>query len=377
MTNIPAVDLEHPAASLRPMPAAAEDLTAPWLTAALQSGGLDVVVGGVRATAFAEGAGMLSLLVRVELEYARGSGPDSLVVKMPTPLQANRTTAVDFHCYQREVRFYREAAERTPARTPTIHFADLEGDDDFVIVMEDFRGHHIGDQIVGCTVEQAQLCMTTIAELHSSFWGKVDHPDYDFIPYHYPSYMSDNLHQGAVALWDTMVELGGEAVPDFMRDLKSRYLAAIPRMQEWITAEPRTVVHGDFRMDNLYFGTNPDQVPVALGDWQGILRGNGAHDLAYFLSQSMPVEARRAHERDLVARWHAGLVAGGVRDYSFERAWEDYRRAVLYLWTYVTVIAGALDPANERGRRWMTEMIRRSSAAIDDLGLIALLAEFE
>jgi len=130
-------------------------------------------------------------------------------------------------------------------------------------------------------------------------------------------------------------------------------------------------------MDNLYFGTNPDQVPVALGDWQGILRGNGAHDLAYFLSQSMPVQARRAHERDLVARWHAGLVAGGVADYSLERAWEDYRRAVLYLWTYVTVIAGALDPANERGRRWMTEMIRRSSAAIEDLGLIALLAEFE
>jgi len=95
------------------------------------------------------------------------------------------------------------------------------------------------------------------------------------------------------------------------------------------------------------------------------------------MSQSMPVDVRRAHERELVGLWHAGLVAGGVRDYSAEQAWEDYRRAVLYLWVYVVVIAGALDPSNERGRQWMTEMVRRASAAILDLDLIALLAEFE
>jgi hypothetical protein len=83
---------------------------------------------------------------------------------------------------------------------------------------------------------------------------------------------------------------------------------------------------------------------VALGDWQGILRGKGAHDVAYYLTQSMPVEARRAHERELVGRWHAELVDAGVDDYGPDRAWEDYRRAALYLWTYVVVITGADDP---------------------------------
>ena len=63
--------------------------------------------------------------------------------------------------------------------------------------------------------------------------------------------------------------------------------------------------------------------------------------------------------------------------YTAEQAWEDYRRAVLYLWTYVVVTAGMLDPHNDRGRRWMTEMARRSAAAFDDLGLIELLEEFE
>jgi aminoglycoside phosphotransferase (APT) family kinase protein len=166
-------------------------------------------------------------------------------------------------------------------------------------------------------------------------------------------------------------------VPPELREVKEQYLAAIPGLQKWATDDPRTIVQGDFRMDNLFFGTRPGQDPIALSDWQGLLRGKAAHDIAYFLSQSTPTELRREHERELVALWHEGLVAGGVEDYSAEQAWEDYRRAVLCLWSYVTVIAGVLEEGNERGRQWMTEMVRRSAATIIDLDLLALLPEFE
>ena len=50
---------------------------------------------------------------------------------------------------------------------------------------------------------------------------------------------------------------------------------------------------------------------------------------------------------------------------------------MLVLWTYVTVIAGILDPSNERGKAWILEMIRRASATILDLKIIDLLPEFE
>jgi hypothetical protein len=49
---------------------------------------------------------------------------------------------------------------------------------------------------------------------------------------------------------------------------------------------------------------------------------------------------------------------------------------VLYLWVYVAVIAGTLDPSNERGKAFMTAMVTRSSAAIDDLNLMSLLDSF-
>ena len=161
------------------------------------------------------------------------------------------------------------------------------------------------------------------------------------------------------------------------RAVKDRFLAAIPALQEWLVTAPSTIAHGDFRMDNLFFGTEPDHQPMVVIDWQGCLRTKGVPDVAYLLSQSMPTEQRRRSERDLVELWRQTLVDGGVSGYSAEEAWEDYRRAVLALWTLVVVIAGTLDSSNERGRAWMTEMIRRSAATIADLDLLDLLPEFE
>jgi len=65
-----------------------------------------------------------------------------------------------------------------------------------------------------------------------------------------------------------------------------------------------------------------------------------------------------------------------VTDFSADDAWEHYRRGVLYVWVIAVVVAGTLDPTNERGHRWMSKMLERSVASIDDLDLIALLPEF-
>ena len=362
---------------LHPLPGTPEDLTPKWITAALRAGEQDVDVSSLSVESFGEGAGMLSRLVRVELEYAMGHGPDSVVVKLPTPNEANRQTAIDFQNYRREVLFYRDLASQTPARMPIVYYADIIGLDQFVLVMEDLGGYRVGDQVTGATAEEARLAMTAMAELHAPFWGRVDSAEFDFIPLHHRSYHADALLQGAIAVWDNMVTIAGDALSPEVAAIKNRFLAALPRLQEWITAPPRTIVQGDFRMDNLFFGESAEQAPIAICDWQGPLRCKGVHDLAYFLSQSVPREVRREHEKELVSLWHAGLVEGGVTGYAAEQAWEDYRRAVLVLWTYVTVIAGILDPSNERGKAWIVEMVRRASATILDLQIIDLLEEFE
>lgn len=365
------------APGLWPMPSRAEDVTPEWLTAALRSRGRDVVVGAVRRHPLGDGVGMMSALEMLEVEYEQGNGPKSIVLKLPATIEANRVVALAFDIYRREVLFYRDVAALTPAATPEVYFAEIDGTENFVLLLEDMSHYRLGDQIEGCGPADAELCMVELGELHSSFWDDVDRSELEFIPYLYPSSHADALQQGAAMGWGPMVEVFGDVIPDHVRAIKDRYLAAIPRLQEWMTTPPLTVVHGDFRMDNLFFGTAPEDAPIAALDWQGCLRAKAVEDLAYLMSGSVPTADRRARERDLIAKWHHVLSEGGVSDYSVEQAWEDYRRAILYVWTVVVVIAGTLDSSNERARAWMTLMVERAVAAIDDLDLLSLLPEFE
>ncbi len=69
-------------------------------------------------------------------------------------------------------------------------------------------------------------------------------------------------------------------------------------------------------------------------------------------------------------------MAGGVTDYSLDDAWEDYRRGIAYVWVIAVVIAGTLDRTNERAHEWMSAMIERSIATMEDLDIIDLIKDF-
>ena len=143
-----------------------------------------------------------------------------------------------------------------------------------------------------------------------------------------------------------------------------------------IAEAPVTICHGDFRVDNLLFdddATGADRLAVI--DWQITYRGPAVSDVAYFLCQSMAVEERLTHEDALVRGWYDRLVdaAGGgvdgeLPDYPFELAWAHYRRSTLTNTVYPVTAAGAMDPANERGRELVTAMAVRSFSAVLELG---------
>lgn len=359
------------------IPSTHDDITVEWLTEMLRASGADVTVQSFTRRAMGEGVGMMATLELVDLVYSAGVGPATIVVKLKAVNVANRAVALAFDIYRREVLFYRDIAERTSAGTPEVFFAQVDGSEDFVLALEDLSGYRLGDQIDGCHRADAETAVVTLARLHAPFWNDVDHPEFEFIPYETPSTHGQALCDGSHAGWDPMVAAFGDVVPEFMLDVKDRFLAAVPALQEWLVTAPSTIAHGDFRMDNLFFGQHPDHQEMMVIDWQGCLRSKGVRDVAYLLSQSMPTEARRTDERDLVELWRQTLVDNGVTGYTSDQAWEDYRRAVLALWILVVVIAGTLDSSNERGRAWMTEMIRRSAATIDDLDLLNLLPEFD
>lgn len=326
---------------------------------------------GIKRDTIGEGAGMMSSLARLHLTYDRvGAGPATLVVKSPALIEANRQVAVNFRTYEREALFFRELADSCQARTPDVLFCEVDVEQNFLIIMEDLADYRLGDQVAGADLADTKICIAELARLHASFWDKVD--DLTWVPAIANSHHADIMLPGTQAGWPVSLEVFGHVMPALVQEMIEPFKAALPRLQNHLNTAPRTLLHGDFRLENLFFG-GKDQAPLIVFDWQGPLLGRGIDEVAFFLAQNTQTEVRRKHERALVAEYVAELGRLGVTDCDVETAWNDYRLAVLYNWAYVILVSGTLDTDNPHARAWMTQMVKRNAQAIVDLDCFEFL----
>ncbi|MCR9277716.1 MAG: ecdysteroid 22-kinase family protein [Pseudomonadaceae bacterium] len=349
--------------------------TPPYITSILHKDGCLPVLASVTDVGYelvGEGTGMSSELARLRLTYEgdRGEAPDTVVCKFLPNNETNRISATAFHLPEREVRYCAELDPLTDAVTPKTYCNLFDGEG-FLIVMEDLAAYEVGSQVDGATLRQTELAIDELAKLHSSFWNKVS--DLDWVPGIANSYHSEALASALTIGWPNM-EARFE-VPDFVSEHRERFQRAIPTLQQERMSAPITLVHGDFRMENLMYGHEPWQHDVVVFDWQGPLKARGMFDVSLFLGQSTKIEVRREHERSILVRYLEGLKAGGVNEVGWDFIWEDYQRCMLYNWIYTAVVAGTLDVSNEISKAWMTKMVSRHAAASEDLDVFRFLSE--
>ena len=126
---------------------------------------------------------------------------------------------------------------------------------------------------------------------------------------------------------------------------------------------PRTVTHGDLRLDNLLIGEGADDLWVV--DWQTTVLGNGVSDAAYFVGGNLLADDRRAHEESLVRGYFDALLERGVRGLDWDECWRLYRHGAWH-GVYLTVAASMLVEQTERGdRMFTTDLERHVRHAID------------
>ena len=131
------------------------EVTAAWLTEALAEAS-----GGAAVTGFEReriGTGLVGQCVRFTLDLGPpGAGPASVIGKFPSPEPKSRERGRTGGEYLREVRFYQRLAGRAGLRLPRCHLAVLdEATNDFTLLLGDLAPAVPGDQMAGCTVEQA------------------------------------------------------------------------------------------------------------------------------------------------------------------------------------------------------------------------------
>lgn len=336
------------------IPGGPEDLTPAWLSGivgAVASAEVERIVafGGVNGEAF-----------RVRLQTA--AGPSTLIAKFPADDTAARGVASYQRWYEREVRFYRELAARTPFRVPETLYAEIGPDDRYLLLMEDLGGWRQGDQVAGCSVRDAARAVEQVARMHARWWGRVD--GFAWLPRTTVGLERAVPVQGAFArAWQRALR---RDLPPGVRSGLGAAVDAYPRLLEEVSASPSTLCHGDFRLDNLFFAEDGE---VAAIDWQFACRAHGMYDVAYFVGLDLDPEVRRGAERSLIARYREVLHAGGVEGYGEDQAWRDYRLSLI-LALAVFVIGAGGEMRDERMRRVHDAGIVRLAKAIEDTGAL-------
>jgi hypothetical protein len=365
-------------AQVQAVPALSGEVTAEWLTEVLRGGGSLSAAGSVKqvkSEPIGEGVGFSGEVARFRIEYdgPADGAPSTIVGKFPSPNEGSRTIAKLYGLYERESNFYNDLADGFALRTPKCYFAAVHPDGHHALLLEDMADTgRVGDQLAGCGRDEATTVLSEMARMHAQWWKSDRLSAVPWLP------KGADLVRGALqavypALVPKALDIVGahltQEIIDAVKTLDTRALVMLEDADSW----PMTLIHGDFRLDNMIFGNEGSGYKIAVIDWQSPNQGWAGYDVAYFLSGGLSIEDRRKHERDLVRHYHEALRAGGVRDYDWDTMWLDYRRSMLAYLAIFVINGATLEQSNERAVALFEAIFTRLAAAITDLDSLELL----
>ena len=346
------------------------DITSCWLTDALNASRNSVgpIVTGYSAEALAEGKGFMNQLFRLRLHFGSGAGvlPNTIIAKLPSADPLLRTVFDRLGQNRREVRFYQDLANSPHMPTPRVYHGGMDpATGNTVLLLEDLRSARQGDSVSGCTVNEARRCIGQLARFQALWWDSPLLEVLDWMPFREAdSGAYEQIYPGA---WAALIEKAGGGMPPGLRALGDQLFTEVRRIKARLTRPPRTVVHGDYRLDNCFFSTSANSQQVVVIDWEFCTKGRGTYDVATFISEAFSPSKRREVELGLLREYHSILEEGGVRDYTFEECLYDYRLSMLEVFVFWIITGGYCDYAGERAAVYLRNTLERLDAAVADL----------
>jgi hypothetical protein len=347
-----------PANPTNPLPLDVDDLTPAWFATAL---GRDVTAANVVDRSSGTTGRAL-----VELDGAPDV-PPTVFVKLAPFDERQRAFVTKVGMGEAEARFYRDLAPEVPVRVPNVWFADTDGEG-YVMVLEDLvasacRFPHTDDEDIAW---RAANIVEELAALHARYWESPRFGRDGDLAWLAPRGTGGPGGAKFVAL--AVENLGGR-LPDEFHRIADIYLSRHDDVVALWNDGPRTLVHGDPHLGNLFVDVR-DGDRTGFLDWAVLGRSPGVRDVAYVLCNSIPEEVRAESERALLDRYCA-LLAGHRVDLDPDTAWQQYRLFAVYSWVCAASTAGM-------GSKWQPLHIGlggtlRATAACEHLRSVELL----
>lgn len=336
------------------IPQRSEELTAEWFTEVLASG---ATVADVRLENIGADIGFMGEVHRCHLTWDGADTSDlpaSVIVKTPTQVDANFAVGDGMQAYEREIVVYQTMRSTLGLPMPGFYFGAMDPNPApwldrpliflfdhlpirgvnwvirqflkvagkskrrYILVIEDIVDARPPTQLLGGSLDDAHRALDVLARFHAANWMRTEAIEaYGKI---WPLNRAARVFQASyLRNRDAFVERFGSVIGDGMMERLDEIQERSPEISSALAAEPWTLLHGDFRLDNLLF--RPDDTMVVI-DLQGVSSGRPAFDVAYFITTALTAEHLDEEER-LLRTYHDALIEAGVSSYSWEQLVRD------------------------------------------------------
>lgn len=251
--------------------------------------------------------------------------------------------AHDLQLYSRENYFYESISAYVPVATPD--FYGLVRDDELRvlgILLGDLRvdAMTLNLNLAAEPVESSLAVIDALAKMHAAFWGKHLTDKFTDLKKN-----NDPLFQPA---WgDFVQERIGTFLEKWAHMLTSEQTAffkttseEFPIVQNALSREPLTLIHGDVKSPNIFFERTAGNVVPHFIDWQYIAYGKGVQDLVFLMIESFDKETVKKNYGLFKHYYYVKLLEYGVEGYSVEDYEADFKYAVCYFPYFVAVWFG-------------------------------------
>lgn len=233
--------------------------------------------------------------------------------------------------------------------------------------MEDMTPAAPGSQLQGETRERTVMALAEAAKLAADYYGHDGLAERDYVM----SAAQDDGGAFAQTLmeqsWPGFLDRFGHGLGEECIAFGERYAANCARFISRFSG-PKTLVHGDFRSENILFTDNS----ATIVDWQTTGHSSALTDAAYFLGGSVDTADRRLWEKSLIEDYRDMLEDAGV-SLSLRDCWEQYREFAMH-GLMITVLGASFSSPDERGDKMFLAMIQRHLQHCVDLDSVEFLA---
>jgi hypothetical protein len=341
-------------------------VTAEWLTDVLtRSGALDV--GKVESYTVLTTERELSSNARLNLTYsdnARGALPRNLFLKMV------KLDMEDEFFGPSEVNYYIRDYVGVPD-VPILRCYDgvySEAAGGYHILLDDLADTHVPSREKPPSLEHGFVLAEGLAAMYAHWWGRerlieAGEPIPDAAAINrFVSIARPGVEPILAECADQLAQHWPAAIYDLYQKHPS---AMIDRTRDGCGF---TLIHGDTNQSNVLVpieGHRPiyiiDRQPF---DWS-LRTWLGVYDLSYNLVLKWDADVRRQLEEPILRHYLDHLTRRGVRDYSWDQLWDDYRlSAVMSVYVATEWCRGGL---NRETQQYWLPMLQRSMTGFDDL----------